>query len=124
MVSDIGALQRITKNNGNVGLLKKLSLTGEMFGWETALKLGVVVDVAEDEVDLEKKVFALAEQIAEKSPMVNWGIKRIINFSRDNPINESLDMVATMNSAFLQAREVEDSVKAVLTKTKAIYPKL
>ena len=124
LVADIGFFQRAIKNNGNIGLIKKLSFTGENFGWELALKMGIVVEVAEDEKDLDAKVLSLAGKIAEMSPVVNWGIKRIINFSRENSINDSLDMIATMNSALIQGNEVESSVKAVLTKTKAIYPKL
>ncbi len=124
MVADIGALQRITKNNGNVTLLKKLSFTGEFFSAETAEKLGIVNEVVEDQRALEKKVFEVAEKIAERSPLVNWGIKRVINFSRENPINESLEYVATLNGAFLQSSDVDESVKAVITKSKAILPKL
>ncbi len=54
IVPDLGVLQRLVKNGGNVGLIKKYSLTGEFFKWETALKMRVVYDVAEDAVFLEK----------------------------------------------------------------------
>ena len=123
-VANLGLFQRIIKNGGNVGILKKYSYSGENFGWNDALKLGIVGEVAGNSKDLEEKTFSLAEKLGSMSPLVSRGIKKIIHFSRDNSINTSLEMIATMNEALLQSKDVESSVRAVLTKSKAIYPKL
>ncbi len=124
ITADLGVLQRIVKQTGKEGLIKKYSYTGEIFSGEDALKLGFIEEVVDSYEALIQRTFTLAEKIAEKSPLVLWGLKRTINFARDNSVKTSLDMVATLNSALLLSDDIPSSIQAFLTKTKVMYPKL
>ena len=124
LTADLGVLQRIVKQTGREGLIKKYSYTGEIFNGEDAFKFGIVDEVVANKEELMKRSFELAEKIAEKSPLVIWGTKRMINFARDNSVKTSLDMVATLNSALLLTDDISGSIQSFLTKSKAMYPKL
>jgi len=124
LTADLGALQRLVKQTGKEGLIKKYSLTGEIFTAEDALKAGIIEEVVEKEEDALKTAFSLGERIAEKSPVVTWGVKRMINYSRDNSVASSLDMVATLNSALIQSDDIVETLQNILLKKKAAYPKL
>lgn len=124
ITADIGLLQRIVKQCGREGIIKRLSYTGEIFSGEDAYKYGIIEELAESKEDVMKKAFELAEKIVVKSPLVLWGIKRMINFSRDHPVKTSLDMVATMNSGLLLTDDIQSSIEGFLTKKKPMYPKL
>jgi enoyl-CoA hydratase/carnithine racemase len=124
ITADVGLLQRITKQIGKEGIVKKLAFTAETFNGEYAYKYGLVDELVENEEELFKRGKELCAAIAEKSPVALWGIKRTINFCRDNSVETSLDMVATLNSALLQSDDLPEAIKGVLTKTKPKFPKL
>lgn len=124
LTADLGALQKLAKISGKEGIVKRLSFTGEIFSGEEGFKYGIIEEVVEKQSELEGRLFYLAEQIAAKSPLAIWGIKRCINYARDNTIENSLDMVATLNSALIQTGDIPESITAILTKTKASLPKL
>jgi enoyl-CoA hydratase/carnithine racemase len=124
LTADLGVLQRLVKQIGNEGLVKKLSYTGEIFGADFACKHNIINEIVENEEELEKSLLTLAEKIAEKSPLVLWGIKRMVNYSRDNTIRNSLDAIATMNSALIQSTDLVNTMQSAMTKKNVMYPKL
>ena len=123
LTADIGVLQRITKQTGNEGYIKLVSLTGEIFTGEKAKELGLVQGVYESGEQLMKEAMKLADKISEKSPIVIWGIKKTLNFARDNKVETSLDMIRLLNSALIQTEDIPIAVTAVLQKQKPIFPK-
>jgi enoyl-CoA hydratase/carnithine racemase len=123
LTADLGALQKLTKQSGREGLIKKYTYTGEIFTGEDAMKVGIVDEIVENENELNKRSVELCGKISEKSPLVLWGIKRTINFARDNTLESSLDMVATLNSALSQTRDIPESISSMLNKAKPVYPK-
>ena len=124
LTADLGILQRLAKQIGNESIVKKLSFTGEIFSGEIAYKYNIINELVENELQLENALIGLAQKISEKSPLVLWGIKRMINFSRENNTKTSLDMVATLNSSLIQSNDISDSIQGVINKKKVIYPKL
>jgi enoyl-CoA hydratase/carnithine racemase len=124
LTADLGVLQRLVKQTAREGAIKKYSYTGEIFNGEEAYRIGVIDEIVENQDQLMKRSIELAEMIAQKSPLVVWGTKKTINFARDNSIQSSLDMVATMNSGLLLTDDIPVSIQAFMTKTKAMYPKL
>lgn len=124
LTADLGLIQRIVKQTGKEGLIKKYSYTGELFTGEDALKLGFVEEIVDNKESLIKRAFELAEKIAEKSPLILWGLKRSINFSRDHSVKTSLDMIATLNSCLLMSDDIPSSIQSFLSKSKIMYPKL
>jgi enoyl-CoA hydratase/carnithine racemase len=123
LTADIGVLQRLGKQVGRDGIVKKLAFTGELFSGEEAYKYGVVDELYNSEEEMDKAALNLCIKISEKSPIVLWGIKRTINFARDNNIQTSLDHVATLNTALVQTDDMGEAIKSILSKTKPNYPK-
>jgi len=124
ITADIGVIQRLVEQVGKEGMLKKYSYTGEIFNGEDALKFGLIEELVDTQEQLMERAFALASKIAEKSPLILWGLKRTINFSRDHSVQTSLDLVSTMNSSLLFTEDLPISVQSFFTKTKPMYPKL
>ena len=68
-------------------------------------------------------VYNLAKIISSKSPIVLYGIKKTIDFSRENNVNSSLEMIKYLNSAMIQSEDIVKAVTATLTKTKPTFSK-
>lgn len=124
LTADLGFIQKIIKQTGKEGLMRKLTYTGERFLGDKALKYNIIDECYENKDELEIETMKLAEEMAAKSPVVLWGIKRMFNFSRENTLSASLDMVATMNSGLLQGDDMTSSIMGFLTKKKVNFPKL
>lgn len=124
LTADLGFIQRAVKQTGKEGIMRRLSYTGEQFNGNKAFSYNLVDQICENKEELEKETFKLAEEIAKKSPVVLWGVKRMFNFSRDNTQMASLDMVATMNAGLMQGEEMTESISAFLEKRKVKFPKL
>jgi len=124
LTADIGFIQKIIKQTGREGLMRKLTFTGEKFLGDKALQYNIVDECYSNKEELEKETLRIAEEMAQKSPMVLWGIKRMFNFARENSLSASLDMVATMNSGLIQGDDMIESITAFLTKRNAKYAKI
>lgn len=124
LVADIGILQRIQKIIGNSNVAKLWAYTGRHFTAEEAYRHGLVQDVSDNYKNLIIKGENLAKEIASKSPLIVWGIKKVLNFSRENSLEASLEHIRVMNQGLIQGDELDTSISAFLTKTKPNYPKL
>ena len=123
LTADIGVLQRFGKQIGNDSLFRQYCYTGEIFNGKQALEFGLVNKVFNNTKEMEDHVYALASTICEKSPIVLYGIKKVLNFSRDNNVNASLEMVGLLNSAMAQSQDIITAVTATLKKEKKVFPK-
>lgn len=63
-------------------------------------------------------------QIAAKSPVALLGIKEFLNYSRDHPVDESLNYAITWNMAMLQGTDMKAAAGALMMKQKATFPDL
>ncbi len=124
LTADLGFIQKIIKQTGKEGLMRKLTYTGERFLGDKALNYNIVDECYENKDILEKETYKIADEMAKKSPLVLWGIKRMYNFSRENSLSASLDMVATMNSGLVQGDDMIESISAFFSKRNAKYSKL
>eukprot|EP00340_Litonotus_pictus_P005808 CAMPEP_0170521406 /NCGR_PEP_ID=MMETSP0209-20121228/6763_1 /TAXON_ID=665100 ORGANISM="Litonotus pictus, Strain P1" /NCGR_SAMPLE_ID=MMETSP0209 /ASSEMBLY_ACC=CAM_ASM_000301 /LENGTH=263 /DNA_ID=CAMNT_0010808255 /DNA_START=33 /DNA_END=824 /DNA_ORIENTATION=+ len=123
LTADLGVLQRMLKQVSNVSLFKQYCFTGEIFSGQQAYELGLVSKVFDTEKEMYTYVMELAKIISEKSPIVLWGVKKVINFSRDNHLNSSLELVGTLNSALVQSNDIMTAVAATIQKEKKVFPK-
>ena len=98
-----GGTQRLCRLLG-YGKAMEMTLTGEMVGAEEALSIGLVNKVAEPE-ELEVETFALAENIARKSPYTVRVAKRAVRAALDLPFTEG---VLTERSEFVALFDTED----------------
>lgn len=120
LVADIGTLQRLPKIIPP-GIATEMAYTArKVFGPE-AQQIGLVNQVFSDQEELLTEVRAIAQTIAEKSPLVVRGIKEILQYTRDHSVKEGLDYVATYNAAFLLSNDLMEAFQANLTKQKPTF---
>ena len=98
-----GGTQRLCRLLG-YGKAMEMTLTGDMVGAEEALSIGLVNKVVEPE-ELEVETFALAENIARKSPYTVRVAKRAVRAALDLPFTEG---VLTERSEFVALFDTED----------------
>ena len=64
----------------------------------------------------------LASSIAAKSPVAVHGVKKMLNFSRDHSVHDSLAYGLTWNAAMIQTNDVRTAGRAFATKTAPVFP--
>jgi enoyl-CoA hydratase len=111
MAADVGTLQRLPRIIGD-GMLRELAYTGRMVEAAEALRIGLVNQVYADHAGLLEGVFAIAGQIAAKSPIAVAGTKRMIGYMRDHTVNDGLEYIATWNAAMLQSHDLRVAMAA------------
>jgi enoyl-CoA hydratase len=111
LVADVGSLQRLPRLIGD-GLLRELAFTGRMMGADEAFAAGLVSGVLESQEQLASRVGEIAQTIAAKSPLAIRGIKQTLAYGRDHGLADSLDYVATWNSAMLSFDDVHAAIAA------------
>mmetsp|Transcript_106096 Transcript_106096/g.158730 ORF Transcript_106096/g.158730 Transcript_106096/m.158730 type:complete len:104 (+) Transcript_106096:434-745(+) len=79
IVADLGTTQRLPLISANDSLLRELAYTGRWFNAEEALKFGLISKICENKDDLDRNLMKMAEEIASKSPVVIWGLKKVLN---------------------------------------------
>ncbi|KAG1727017.1 Delta2-dienoyl-CoA-isomerase [Suillus lakei] len=119
LAADVGTLAHLPKITGNHSLARELAYTGRTFSSDEADKLGLVSRIVEGGRDaVVAEALQLAKDIASKSPVAVTGTKHLLLHARDHSVPENLQYTATWNSAALQAMDLEQAVKAGMTKSK------
>lgn len=117
MAADVGTLQRLPRIIGD-GLLRELAYTGRTIGAEEAQRIGLVNRSYDDHGALLDGVFAIAAEIAGKSPIAVAGTKEMLSYMRDHRIDDGLEYIATWNAAMLQSNDLRVAVAAHMSKQK------
>ena len=117
MAADVGTLQRLPRIIGD-GLLRELAYTGRTIGAEEAQRIGLVNRTYDDHAALLDGVFAIAAEIAGKSPIAVAGTKEMLSYMRDHRIDDGLEYIATWNAAMLQSEDLRLAMAAHMTKQK------
>ncbi|WP_249674882.1 crotonase/enoyl-CoA hydratase family protein [Pseudomonas abieticivorans] len=115
MAADVGTLQRLPRIIGD-GMLRELAYTGRMVDAQEAQRIGLVNRTFADQAALLDGVFAIAAQIAAKSPIAVTGTKEMISYMRDHRIDDGLEYIATWNAAMLQSTDLRVAVAASMSK--------
>ena len=66
-------------------------------------------------------VFAIAREIAAKSPIAVAGTKEMLSYMRDHRIDDGLEYIATWNAAMLQSEDLRVAVAAHMSKQKPTF---
>ena len=111
ITADVGTLQRIQHVMPS-GLARELAYTSRNLGAEEALACGFVNKVYETQEEMLDAVRALATDIARHSPMAVHGTKKMLNYSRDHSVQDSLNHMATWQSGMLQVPDVQEAMQA------------
>ena len=120
MAADVGTLQRLPRIIGD-GMLRELAYTGRMVDAQEALRIGLVNRVYDDHAALLEGVFAIAGEIAAKSPVAVAGTKHMLSYMRDHRIDDGLDYIATWNAAMLQSEDLRVAVAAHMSKQQPTF---
>ena len=120
MAADVGTLQRLPRIIGD-GIMRELAFTGRNVEAEEALRIGLVNRVYDDQAALLDGVFAIAREIAAKSPIAVAGTKEMLSYMRDHRIDDGLEYIATWNAAMLQSEDLRVAVAAHMSKQKPTF---
>lgn len=66
-------------------------------------------------------VFAVAREIAGKSPIAIEGTKQMISYMRDHRVEDGLEHVAIWNAAMLQSPDLKLAMVAQMNKHKPVF---
>lgn len=112
MAADMGTLSRLPKVVNHAGWVKEVSMTGRTFGAREALRVGLVNYAYETKAAVVQAALTLASLLASKSPIAVQGIKEILNYSRDHPVQDGMFVV------FLPVDVLaENHIQASVTRT-------
>nr|WP_240928549.1 crotonase/enoyl-CoA hydratase family protein [Pseudomonas fulva] len=120
MAADVGTLQRLPRII-NDGIMRELAYTGRTVEAEEALRIGLVNRVYDDQATLLEGVFAIARDIAAKSPIAVAGTKHMLSYMRDHRIDDGLEYIATWNAAMLQSEDMRLAMAAHMNKHKPSF---
>lgn len=120
MAADVGTLQRLPRII-NDGIMRELAYTGRTVEAEEALRIGLVNRVYDDQAALLEGVFAIARDIAAKSPIAVAGTKHMLSYMRDHRIDDGLEYIATWNAAMLQSEDMRLAMAAHMNKHKPSF---
>ncbi|MGH7702909.1 MAG: enoyl-CoA hydratase/isomerase family protein [Gemmatimonadales bacterium] len=114
-----GGTQRLPRLVGT-GAAYKLLFSGELIDAREALRIGLVDEVV-PAAELRARVLALAETIAEKSPVALQLIKEAVRASLRSPLDEGLRQERTLFAVAFSSEDKIEGVKAFLEKRKAEF---
>ncbi|KAM5236344.1 delta(3,5)-Delta(2,4)-dienoyl-CoA isomerase, mitochondrial [Ctenodactylus gundi] len=122
LAADVGTLQRLPKVIGNQSLVNELAFTARKMMADEALNSGLVSRVFPDKEVMLDAALALAADISSKSPVAVQSTKVNLLYSRDHPVADSLNYMASWNMSMLQTQDIIKSVQAAIEKkdTKSI----
>ena len=115
IVADVGTLQRLPAIVG-AGHTAELALTGAEIDAGRALDIGLVNSVHPDFETTYSAAMGLAAQMAENSPLVLRGVKRVLAANRGRTVAEALDFVAHWNSEQLMSNDLMEALAAFAEK--------
>jgi enoyl-CoA hydratase/carnithine racemase len=111
MTADVGTFPRITKLIAD-GIARELAYTGRRMPANEAKDSGLVNKVFTNQEEMIEAVMAIASNIASKAPLAIAGCKRLMNYSRDHTVADSLDYIAIWNASMLQREEIFEAMQA------------
>ncbi|MEX0690615.1 MAG: enoyl-CoA hydratase-related protein [Gemmatimonadales bacterium] len=114
-----GGTQRLPRLVG-LGMAYKLLFTGELIGADEALRIGLVDEVLPAD-QLMTRVTALAESIAQKSPVALRLIKEAVRASVRSPLDAGLRHERTLFGLAFSSEDKAEGVAAFLAKRPADF---
>ena len=123
MAADVGTLQRLPRIIPD-SKMRELAYTGRRMLADEAKESGLVSDVYDSQEEMVNAAKEMANEIAKKSPIAIYGLKALMNYSRDHTISDSLDFNALWSGAMLSQRDMEEAIKAFVEKREATFGKM
>ena len=123
MAADVGTLQRLPKIIPD-SKMREMAYTGRRMLADEAKDSGLVGEVYETQDQMLDAVNKLAAEIASKSPVAIYGLKAVMNYSRDHNVSDSLDFNALWSGAMLSQTDMTEAMTAQMEKRDANFDKM
>ncbi len=123
MAADVGTLQRLPKIIPD-SKMREMAYTGRRMLADEAKDSGLVGEVYETQDQMLDAVHKLAAEIASKSPVAIYGLKAVMNYSRDHNVSDSLDFNALWSGAMLSQTDMTEAMTAQMEKRDANFDKM
>ena len=123
MAADVGTLQRLPKIIPD-SKMREMAYTGRRMYAEEAKEAGLVSGTYESQEELLEAANKLASEIASKSPVAIYGLKAVMNYSRDHNLNDSLEYNALWSGAMLSQKDMTEQMTANMEKRDASFNEL
>ncbi len=107
LTADLGTLQRLPRIIPD-GLARELAYTGRRLTADEAKAAGLVNQVYVDQEAMIEGVLAIAQEIAQRSPLAIWGSKEMLNYTRDHSVADGLNYVATWQSGMFHPDDMAE----------------
>ena len=123
MAADVGTLQRLPKIIPD-SKMREMAYTGRRMLADEAKDSGLVGEIYETQDEMLDAVHKLAAEIASKSPVAIFGLKAVMNYSRDHNVSDSLDFNALWSGAMLSQADMTEAMTAQMEKRDASFDKM
>lgn len=123
IVADLGTLQRLSSIVGK-GIAREMIFTGEKINSTVAEHVNLVNKVYKDKEELLNNARKMANEIADNSPFVVQAVKKLLNMSERQTIEDSLETLALWNSSFLHSTDLMEAIKSFMIKKKPKFRNL
>ena len=123
MAADVGTLQRLPKIISD-SKMREMAYTGRRMLADEAKDSGRVGEIYETQDEMLDAVHKLAAEIASKSPVAIYGLKAVMNYSRDHNVSDSLDFNALWSGAMLSQTDMTEAMTAQMEKRDANFDKM
>ena len=120
MAADVGTLQRLPKIIPD-SKMREMAYTGRRMYADEAKETGLVSDTYETQEKMLAAANELAKVIASKSPVAIYGLKAVMNYSRDHSVNEGLEYNALWSGAMLSQKDMTEAITANMEKRDAAF---
>lgn len=123
MTADVGTFPRLPHLMPQ-GLVRELAYTGRRLFADEAKACGFVNAVFETQEELLAGVFAIAREIAARSPLAVYGSKEMLNYARDHSIADGLKHIAVWQTGMFQSADMMESFAAKAEKREPVFDDL
>ena len=120
MAADVGTLQRLPKIIPD-SKMREMAYTGRRMYADEAKETGLVSDTYESQEEMLAAANELAKVIASKSPIAIYGLKAVMNYSRDHSVSEGLEYNALWSGAMLSQKDMTEAITANMEKRDATF---
>ena len=120
MAADVGTLQRLPKIIPD-SKMREMAYTGRRMYADEAKETGLVSDTYESQEEMLTAANELAKVIASKSPVAIYGLKAVMNYSRDHSVSEGLEYNALWSGAMLSQKDMTEAITANMEKRDASF---
>lgn len=120
MAADVGTLQRLPRIIPD-SKMRELAYTGRRMYADEAKETGLVSDTYDSQDKMLEAASSLAKEIASKSPVAIYGLKAVMNYSRDHSVKDGLEYNALWSGAMLSQKDMTEAMTANMEKREASF---